>query len=84
MTHCIDTPVYKPTQQGPWAKVALFFKVRAKRRADLANFKSLMKLHPDTLKDIGMTRGDITWAANLPIDKDASKELKHVVCYGAE
>ncbi len=89
MTDCIDirqdngqyfcqTPKF-----GIFAKGLEMLKARAKRRADRATFRYLMKLHPDILKDIGVTRGDVIWAASLPMTQNASQELERVARYGA-
>ncbi len=87
MTHCIDTQFSKTTSQakplGLRAKLLQYFKIHAKRRADRANLKQLLKLHPDTLKDIGLTRGDIIWAANLPTAQSAVLELEQVARRGS-
>lgn len=39
-------------------------------------FKMLHRLDNRQLKDIGVTRGDITWASNLPLEVNASAELQ--------
>ena len=38
--------------------------------------KSLAVLDEKTLKDIGLTRGDVTWASNLPDSVSAATELE--------
>lgn len=42
------------------------------------SFKALLLLDERMLEDIGMTRGDIRWAARLPLSVNASLELRRV------
>lgn len=63
---------------GLWAKIATSMNHRAKQRADRIAFKHMLALSPEILKDIGVSRGDIMWAANLPIEKNAAIELEKV------
>lgn len=40
------------------------------------SFKALLQLDENMLQDIGMTRGDIRWAARLPLSMNAALELR--------
>ncbi len=48
---------------------------RIQRRADNKTFRYLMQLDDAMLKDIGISRGDVVWAGNLPVNANASLEL---------
>lgn len=41
-------------------------------------FKNLQRLDQRTLKDIGLTQSDVTWASKLPLDQNAACELQKV------
>ena len=45
------------------------------RRADNKVFSYLVQLDDGTLKDIGISRGDVVWAGSLPANVNASLEL---------
>lgn len=42
------------------------------------SFKTLLQLDENMLEDVGMTRGDIRWAARLPLSVNASLELRKI------
>ena len=49
---------------------------RRQHRMNRKAVKSLAVLDEKTLKDIGLTRGDVTWASNLPDSVSAATELE--------
>ncbi len=53
-----------------------YFKAKAKQRQDRAAFQHLLSLEPEILKDIGVTRGDVVWANNLPMHVNAALALE--------
>ncbi|WP_342643029.1 DUF1127 domain-containing protein [Rhodoligotrophos ferricapiens] len=40
--------------------------------------RALMELEDTTLRDIGLTRGDVIWASNLPVGEDPVQALSGV------
>lgn len=55
-----------------WLRTARFIKARTRTRT----INTLSSLNDATLKDIGISRGDITWARHLPSATDAAIELE--------
>ena len=53
-------------------------KALEQRRIDRIAFRQMMMMDNRSLKDIGITRGDIVWANSLPIHQTASLELGKV------
>jgi len=66
-----------------WDSIKKAVKIRAKRRDDLATLRQLAALPPEILKDVGVTHGDVNWAAKLPLELNATKELERVARLGA-
>lgn len=52
------------------------------RRIDRLAFQRMLTLDESMLKDIGVTRGDVVWAANLPLRCNAAHELQKVARFG--
>ena len=57
-----------------WAYLA----ERRSRRADRLAMRELLSMDDATLKDIGISRGDVQWASNLPLSASATTELEIV------
>ncbi len=51
-------------------------KTRYVQYRDRQAFQQLLKLDEHMLKDIGVTRQDVTWANNLPLSEDAATKLE--------
>lgn len=66
----------KPEKQTPWAALASFIRTKNQQHAKRTAFKEILELPPHLLKDIGVTYEDVRRAANLPIEADASMELR--------
>ena len=47
-----------------------------KRQADRRAITQMQKLDDATLRDIGLHRGDISWASHLPRSADVTAELE--------
>lgn len=47
-------------------------------RIDRQAFQSLVRLDDRVLDDIGVTRGDVIWANNLPLAINAAQELNKI------
>ena len=75
MTDCVSN-AFRASEAGVLHCVKVFFKARAKRRRDLRQLRQINNLSPHMLKDIGVRREDVLWAANLPVELDAVKALK--------
>lgn len=58
-----------------WEKNIASYRANVERRDA---FKRLQLLDQRTLKDIGLTKGDIDWASKLPIEQNAALELQRV------
>ncbi|MCF6273516.1 MAG: DUF1127 domain-containing protein [Rhodobacteraceae bacterium] len=67
-----------PKSNGLLARLSGFLRTRREQRINRAVFKNLLALDEHILKDIGVTRGDVIWAANLPIEKNAACELERL------
>lgn len=52
-----------------WAK-------HMKRRTDRAAFRYMLTLDDEILDDIGVTRANVEWASQLPLEMSASAELE--------
>lgn len=46
------------------------------KRLDRAAFKNMLTLDDSLLRDIGVTRADVEWASQLPMDQNAACELR--------
>ncbi|MBL1437838.1 MAG: DUF1127 domain-containing protein [Rhodobacteraceae bacterium] len=83
MTDCMTQNCGSLVAQKPnlLSRIATRFKTRMQQRQDRAAFQHLLALDPDILKDIGVSRGDVVWANNLPIEVNAAcaleKEVRH-------
>ncbi len=75
MTDCVSNE-FRASETSLLSRVAGFIKTRAKRRRDMRQLREIHNLSPHLLKDIGVRRGDVVWAANLPVEMDAVKALK--------
>lgn len=78
MTDCVSNEFSTPKvhKTGVMNQIATYIKTRIKRRRDMRQLREIHSLSPHMLKDIGVRRGDVVWAANLPIEMDAVKALK--------
>ncbi|NBC95945.1 MAG: DUF1127 domain-containing protein [Deinococcus-Thermus bacterium] len=65
-------PVAEARPLGIGAAVARHLRNRRRRRA----FRRLLDLDDRTLKDIGLTRGEVEIAANLPLSWNAAEEAR--------
>ncbi len=73
MTDC--TQIAAKAQPSRAGALLGYFKAKAKQRRDRAAFQHLLSLEPEILKDIGVTRNDVVWANNLPLNVNAAKAL---------
>lgn len=48
------------------------------QRIDRQAFNYLLTLDESLLKDIGVTRGDVMWASQLPMSEDAAKKVEEI------
>jgi len=48
------------------------------QRMDRMAFRTLLSLDDNLLKDIGVTRQDVTWANNLPLSVNAAEKLNEI------
>ena len=48
------------------------------QRIDRQAFNHLLALDESLLRDIGVTRQDVTWASNLPLSENASARLNEI------
>lgn len=85
MTCCIDTnsalSVALPKEQinrlpKLLTRFTTWWLVKRQHRTNKRDLKSLLSLDERMLKDIGITRGDVTWARGLPKSVDATVELE--------
>lgn len=65
-----------PQRQTPRATLASLIAIKIQQRTKRVAFNKMLELSPHILKDIGVTYGDVKWAANLPIKMDAACELR--------
>ena len=75
MTDC--THIATKAQPSLAGAVLSYFKAKTKQRQDRAAFQHLLSLEPKILKDIGVTRGDVLWANNLPLSVNAAVALEN-------
>ena len=76
---CVDnTPRRDMTDKktNPLKRVFDIFLKRRHQRLDRLALKSLLTLDNKMLKDIGVSRGDVQWASNLPLSSTATTELE--------
>ena len=78
MTDCVSHEFITPKANaaGFLSHIAGNISARIKRRRDMRQLREIHSLSPHLLKDIGVRRGDVVWAANLPVELDAVKALK--------
>ena len=74
MTDCIT---YQ-TKPSMLVRVISYFRTRAQQRQNRAAFQCMLDLDPAILKDIGVTRGNVIWANNLPVEINAAQELEKI------
>ncbi len=86
-TCCIDTKSALPGSlpkeptnilSGLLTRLVTWWQSMRQHRNNKKNLKPLLSLDERMLKDIGVTRGDVTWARGLPKSVDASVELEIV------
>ncbi len=65
-------------RSGTIKTMFMYFKTRVQQYQNRAAFQHMLKLPPCILKDIGVSRGDIIWANNLPIEENAAVELEKI------
>ncbi len=53
-----------------------WFLHRKQHRLNRRTYKDLARLDEATLKDIGLSPGDVTWASKLPYSVNAANELE--------
>lgn len=61
-----------------WLSVKRQAELRKKNKASREALSSLTKLDDRALKDIGITRADVDWAAGLPYETNASEALNEI------
>ena len=71
-----DHGTVKAQTTGLLKGVLTRFKARRQQRQDRAVFQHLLALEPHILQDIGVSRGDVIWANNLPLEVNAAKALE--------
>lgn len=74
MTHNCGAPVAPKT--GLFSRMLTRFKTGLQQRQDRGAFQHLLALDPHILKDIGVSRGDVIWANNLPLEVNAARALE--------
>ncbi len=62
----------------PLKRIAAYLAMHRSRRLDRLALRELSTMDDKTLKDIGISRGDIQWASNLPLSTSATTELEIV------
>lgn len=55
-----------------------FVVTRYEQRLDRLAFQQMLTLDEHMLKDIGITRGDVIYANNLPLTEDAAKVVEAI------
>ena len=63
---------------NPLAALLRWVARRHRQRIEREAFRRVLALDEHMLKDIGVTRGDVIWAANLPIERSAARELQRI------
>ncbi|MEM8789604.1 MAG: hypothetical protein AAGE76_15195 [Pseudomonadota bacterium] len=62
-----------------WIRLALTaWHRRATQRLNRAAFLNMLSLDAHILRDIGVSRGDVEWAAQLPLRCNAAAELRRL------
>ena len=51
--------------------------IRHQQKIDRQAFESMLSLDDDLLKDIGVTRDAVRWAAALPLEENAAQALSN-------
>ncbi|MFK7995352.1 MAG: hypothetical protein AB8B87_14520 [Granulosicoccus sp.] len=54
------------------------YSVRREQKIARDAFIGMLSLEDELLDDIGVTRADVRWAANLPLSEDAAAALREV------
>ena len=81
-THCKPIEHYTlPSRFVTWPQrllnpVRQWLLHQKQRRLNRKTYKGLSQLDDATLKDIGLTSGDVTWASKLPDSVNAATELE--------
>lgn len=78
VTCCVDnaSPSTTSITQKLLKRVLHWFIERRYQRKDRLALTELSALDDGILKDIGLSRGDIQWAGNLPLSAHATTELE--------
>ncbi len=79
-THCAERQSISfaiPTA-NPLKRALSYLAKRRNRRLDRAAMRDLLSMDDATLKDIGVSRGDVYWASQLPLSASATTELEIV------
>jgi len=78
MTDCMTQNSCAPAapKSGIMSRAVTRFTTRMQQRKKRADFQHLLALDPRILRDIGVSRGDVVWANNLPIEVNAAKALE--------
>ena len=64
---------------GQWfATYAAYRAKKREHRINRAAFRNLQGADEAILKDIGVTRSDVEWAAQLPMSQNAAQELQRI------
>lgn len=66
------------SRPGLLKRIGKYVLRRRQERVDRAAFNNLLSLDDGLLKDIGVSRGDVRWASNLPLSVNAAIELEIV------
>jgi len=63
---------------NPLKRIGAYLAKRHNRRVDRSAMRELLSMDDKTLKDIGISRGDVQWASNLPLSTSPTTELEIV------
>ncbi|MFK7861907.1 MAG: hypothetical protein AB8B64_24050 [Granulosicoccus sp.] len=63
-----------------WRQLAHRYCVRRQQKIDRDAFLTMLSLDDSLLNDIGVTRSEVRWAANLPLSEDAAVALRESAC----
>ncbi|MEE9333427.1 MAG: DUF1127 domain-containing protein [Granulosicoccaceae bacterium] len=63
---------------NPLIRLEAYLVKRRNRRLDRSAMKDLLSMDDNTLNDIGISRGDVQWASNLPLSVSATTELDFI------
>ncbi len=79
MTDCVSNEFItaEAREVGLLSHITTYISARIKRRRDMRQLREIYNLSPQMLEDIGVKRGDVLWAANLPVEQDAVMALKN-------